>query len=78
MLNREDDAQCALQRLRELAMETLGPEMYGPAKGKVFIDAAIEGRRFQGMSDGHTWHLVGPNCGRILGPTSNNHRAPWD
>lgn len=77
MANREEDAQRARQWFHELASQPMAPVTRRPAKGKVFIDATIEGQRFQGICDGNTLHLVGPQGGGVLGATSINHVPPW-
>jgi hypothetical protein len=76
MANREEDAQRARHWLHELATQPMAPVTRRPAKGKVFIDATIEGQRFQGICDGNTLHLVGPDCGCALGVTSINRVGP--
>lgn len=77
MANREEDAERARQWLHELMMQPMASVTRRPAKGKVFIDATIEGQRFQGICDGNTLHLVGPQGGGVLGATSINHVPPW-
>lgn len=75
MQTREEAAQRARQWQHALAQRPAAPVERRPAKGKVFIDATVEGQRFQGVCDGNTLQLLGPRCSGVLGATSINHVA---
>jgi len=71
------DVERAQQWMADLAQQPLAPVTRRPVKGKVFIDATIEGQRFQGLCEGNTLHLLGPRCSGDLGAISINHVASF-
>lgn len=78
MSRRDDDLNLARQWMRKLSSQALAPVTHRPPAGKVFIDVMIEGRRFQGMRDGNSLYIIGPDGGCALGVASINEAKRHD